>query len=123
MRPYVRLKDENGGYVNEYAGASEFLKEELYQKGYTDWSYNRLKDRPETDNTTKSYNVAANLQLDIDLSRGFKFTTSGMYITDNSTQEILRNKQSYYVRDLIQPVYPVRCGYRKIDQSFTGRCH
>ena len=100
MRPYVRLKDENGGYVNEYAGASEFLKEELYQKGYTDWSYNRLKDRPETDNTTKSYNVAANLQLDIDLSRGFKFTTSGMYITDNSTQEILRNKQSYYVRDL-----------------------
>ena len=98
--PYVRIKDEKGAYVNEFYGVSEFVKEDLQTKGYTDWSYNRLKDRTETDNRTTSYNIAANLKLDVDLPYGFKFTTSGMYVVDHSSQEILHNKSSYYSRDL-----------------------
>lgn len=100
MMPYVHIKDADGNYVNEYRGVSQLLKDDLVAKGYTDWSYNRLKDRGETDNHTNSYNIAANAQLDIDLTHGFKFTTSGMYIVDHAAQEILQRKSSYYVRDL-----------------------
>lgn len=100
IAPYVRIKDTKGKYVNEYYGVSQVLKEDLQAKGYSDWSYNRLKDRSEADNNTKSYNVAANLQLDVDLPFGFKFSTSGMYTIDHSTQEILYGKNSYYARDL-----------------------
>lgn len=100
MMPYVRIKDSDGNYVNEYSGLGQMLKDNLESRGYGDWSYNRLKDRAETDNETKSYNVALNAQLDIDLPWGFKFSTSGMYTIDHSGQEILRSKNSYYVRDL-----------------------
>lgn len=100
IRPYVHLTDENGNYVNEYRGVSQMLKEELETKGYGDWSYNRLKDRSETDNNTNSYNVTANLQLDFDLPFGLKFSTSGMYTIDHAKQEVLHKQNSYYVRDL-----------------------
>lgn len=100
MMPYVRIKDANGEYVNEYNGLSQLLKDDLQAKGYSDWSYNRLKDRAEVDNETKSYNVAFNAQLDIDLPLGFQFTTSGMYIIDHASQEVLNGSNSYYTRDM-----------------------
>lgn len=98
--PYVRIKDAEGNFVNEFYGVSQLMKEDLVSKGYGDWTYNRLKDRPLTENNTLSYNVAANARLDIDLFKGLKFSTGGMYIVDHAAQEILRTKESYYVRDL-----------------------
>lgn len=100
IRPYVHLTDAEGNYVNEYRSVSQMVKDDLESKGYRDWSYNRLKDRSETSNNTKSYNVAANVQLDFELPFGFKFTTSGMYTIDHAKQEILYGQNSYYVRDL-----------------------
>lgn len=100
MLPYVRLKDSDGNYVNEYHGVSQLVKDDLRAKGYRDWSYNRLQDRDETSDKTDSYNIAANMQLAIQLPYGFKFTTSGMYIIDHSRQEVFNTQNSYYVRDL-----------------------
>lgn len=100
MRPYVHLKDANGNYVNEYRSVSQMVKDDLSTKCYLDWSYNRLKDRSETDNNTKSYNVTANAQLEFELPFGFKFTTSGMYTIDHAKQEILYKQNSYHVRNL-----------------------
>lgn len=100
MRPYVAIKDANGNYINEFNGVSQFLKDNLQQKGFQNWSYNRLQDRDLTTNNTKSYNVAANLQLDFNLPFGFKFTTNGMYTVDHATQEVMYDRRSYYVRDL-----------------------
>lgn len=62
------------------------MKEDLVSKGYGDWTYNRLKDRPLTENNTLSYNVAANARLDIDLFKGLKFSTGGMYIVDHAAR-------------------------------------
>lgn len=100
IRPYVHLYDEQGNYVNEYRGVNQLLKDKLYSQGFQDWNYNRLQDRDLVDNVTDSYNVAANLALDIQLPLGFKFTTSGMYIIDHSKQDIYYDQESYYVRDL-----------------------
>lgn len=100
MMPYVHLLDENGNYVNEYKGVSQLWKDDLQKKGYGDWSYNRLKDRSEVEDNTKAYNVSANLALDFVLPLGFKFTTSGMFTVDHSTNEILNSRNSYYARDL-----------------------
>ncbi len=100
MKPYVHLYDDQGNYVNEYRGVNQLLKDNLYKKGYQDWSYNRIQDRDLVDNVTNSYNIAANLALDIQLPLGFKFTTSGVYIIDNSKQDIYYDQYSYYTRDL-----------------------
>ncbi len=100
MLPYVKLLDENGNYVNEYNSVSQLMKDDLESKGYGDWSYNRLKDRSMTDNKTNSYNVSTSAQLDIDIVKGLKFTTSGVYIIDHSDQSVLHSKDSYYTRDL-----------------------
>ncbi|MBR5349838.1 MAG: TonB-dependent receptor, partial [Prevotella sp.] len=100
MKPYVRLYDEQGNYVNEYRGVNQLLKDNLFNKGFQDWSYNRIQDRDMVDNVTNSYNVAANLALDVQLPYGFKFTTSGMYIIDHSKQDVYNDQYSYYVRDL-----------------------
>lgn len=98
--PYVHLTDNSGNYVNEYHGVSQLVKDDLLTKGYRDWSYNRLQDRSEVSDKTNSYNIAANLQLDIQLPYGFKFTTSGMYIIDHSRQEVFNSQNSYYTRNL-----------------------
>ncbi|MBR6944524.1 MAG: hypothetical protein IKH64_01050, partial [Prevotella sp.] len=100
IRPYVHLYDEQGNYVNEYRGVNQLLKDKLYTQGFQDWNYNRLQDRDLVDNVTDSYNVAANLALDVQLPYGFKFTTSGMYIIDHSKQDVYYDQESYYVRDL-----------------------
>lgn len=99
MLPYVKLLDEQGNYVNELHGYSQLKKDELEAMGYTDWSYNRLRDRGEVDNNTKTYNVAANLQLDFKLPFGFKFSTSGMYTIDHQSNEVLYSRNSYQVRN------------------------
>lgn len=100
MMPYVRIKDADGKFVNEYNGVSQVMKDNLESKGYRDWSYNRLQDRDEVDDHTNNYNISANASLDFDLTHGFKFTTSGMYIVDHSKQEVLYSRNSYYVRNL-----------------------
>ena len=99
MAPYTKLFNSDGSYANEMRSVSQFLKDELVAKGYTDWSYNRLKDRPETQNRTDAYNVSANMAIDFDLPWGFKFTTSGMYTVDHSANEVIYGRNSYYTRD------------------------
>jgi len=100
MLPYIRIKDGNGDYINEYNGTSQLQKDNMDAKGYSDWNYNRLQDRPLTDNKTTSHNVAANVQLDFDIIKGLRFTTTGAYIIDHSKQELLYGKNSYYVRNM-----------------------
>ena len=99
MAPYTRLFNADGSYANEMRSVSQFLKDDLVQKGYVDWSYNRLKDRAETTNETRSYNVSANAALEFKLPFGFQFTTSGMYTIDHSANEIINGRNSYTVRD------------------------
>lgn len=99
MLPYVKILDENGNYVNEHYGVSQMVKDDLESKGYTDWSYNRLRDRGMVDNNTQTYNVSANLQLDFALPYGFKFSTSGMFTVDHNTNEVLYGRNSYQVRN------------------------
>lgn len=99
VKPYVRFYDNDGNYVNEYHDHSQLLKDQLTGLGFIDWSYNRIKDRDEVSDNTDSYNIAANLQLQINLPLGFKFNTSGMYIVDHSRQEIFNSRLSYSVRN------------------------
>ncbi|WP_320018592.1 SusC/RagA family TonB-linked outer membrane protein [Labilibaculum manganireducens] len=98
--PYLNITDNSGNYSNEFTGVSQLMKEDLMQKGYTDWSFNRLKDRSLIEDKTQSYNVMTNAQLEINLLKGLTFSTSGMFILDQSIQEILNGENSYYVRDL-----------------------
>ena len=100
IKPYVKIKDSEGNYVNEINNISQVYKDFLVSRGYVNWAYNRLDDRDKTENNTKAYNVAANVQLDIDLFKGLKFTTSGMYTVDHSANNVIYKSNSYYVRDL-----------------------
>ena len=99
MAPYTKLFNADGTYANEFNGVSQFFKDDLMQKGYGDWNYNRLQDRGETTNETNAYNVSVNAALDFDLPWGFQFTTSGMYTVDHSANEIINGRNSYTVRD------------------------
>lgn len=100
LKPYVHFRDAQGNYVNEYNSTAQFLKDDLVAKGFTDWSYNRLKDRDEVDNNTNSYNITLNAALKVKLPYHFDFTTSGMYIVDYSRNEIFNSQRSYYTRNI-----------------------
>jgi Outer membrane receptor for ferrienterochelin and colicins len=109
--PYLNIVDNEGNYLNEFRGVSQLMKEDLMQKGYTDWSFNRLKDRSLVDDQTQGYNIMANAQLEVDLLKGLKFSTSGMFIVDQSIQEILYDRNSYYTRDLYNKFTYYDSGY------------
>ena len=100
IAPYTKLFNPDGSFANEMRSVSQFLKDDLVQKGYVDWNYNRLQDRDQTIDRTDSYNVSANMQLEFILPFGIKYTTSGMYTIDHSANEVINGRNSYYVRDL-----------------------
>lgn len=115
VKPYVHFKDSDGSYVNEFASYAQNIKDEMVAKGYQDWSYNRLKDRDEVNNTSKDYNIAFNAAIDIKLPLGFQITTSGMYIVDHNRQELYNSQKSYYTRNL----FNVYTSYDETTQTFV----
>lgn len=97
---YYRFEDENGDFVNQYYGLSQYKKEESSTLGFTDWGYNALEDRELVDDKLKSYNFALNAKFDFDLPFNIKLSTSGMYIVDNGEQNVLYGEDSYFVRTM-----------------------
>ena len=101
IRPYIKMLDEEGNYVNEYYGTQQSVKDDLVSKGYLDWSYNRLQERRMNDNTTKGNNLSANVNLTVDLFDGLNLTTGFVYETGTDKGEIYYPVESYYARNMI----------------------
>lgn len=101
MRPYVRLLDDDGNYLNEYYGIPQDRKDLLVQQGYMDWSYNRLQNRRMRDNTTKGHNISANLNLSVDILNGLNLSTGFVYETGADRKEDYSVPESYTARNTI----------------------
>lgn len=95
---YEKFVDDNGNYTNIYDSFSQASKDYYESVGFLDWSFNPLKDKEYVENTSKDYNIAANVKLDFKLPFNLKFSTSGMYIIDHSEEELYYDPESYYAR-------------------------
>lgn len=95
IRPYVRMLDEEGNYVNEYYGIQQPIKDALVAKGYLDWTYNRLQNRRLKDNTMKGNNISANLNLAVDLFDGLNLSTGFVYETGSEKRDDYNSPESY----------------------------
>lgn len=101
IRPYVRMLDNKGNYVNEFYGIPQNKKDELMQAGYLDWTYNRLQNRRMNDNTLKGSNVAANINLSVDVFDGLNLSTGFVYETGADKRENYHSLHTYYTRNMI----------------------
>ena len=101
IRPYVRMLDEDGNYVNEYYGTQQDIKDDMESKGYLDWDYNRLQDQRLNDNTIKGNNLSANINLTVDLFDGLNLSTGFVYETGADKGEVYYPLESYYARNTI----------------------
>lgn len=102
IRPYIRMLDENGNYVNEYNGyVQQSVKDDLTSKGYLDWDYNRLQTRKLNDNSLKGSNISANINLSADVFDGLNLSTGFVYETGADKKEDYHSLRTYYTRDLV----------------------
>ena len=101
IKPYVRMLDENGNYINEYYGVKQSIKDDLVSKGYLDWTYNRLQNQRLNDNTTKGNNLSANLNLTVDLFDGLNLSTGFVYETGADKGNNYSSIDTYKARNMI----------------------
>lgn len=102
IRPYIRMLDEQGRYVNEYAGVvQQSAKDDLSTKGYLNWDHNRLQNQRLNDNTLKGSNVTANINFSVDVFDGLNLSTGFVYEAGADKQDNYSPLESYRARDLI----------------------
>jgi TonB-linked SusC/RagA family outer membrane protein len=98
MKPYIRILDSSGNYVNEHKDISQYYKQLLQDSGWKDWSYNRLKEQRNNDYTSQSHTYAANLRLIYQPVTGLSYTFLTNYEKGFQKENTLHNEKSYYTR-------------------------
>lgn len=100
LRPYQRIVDENGSYVfHANTSVDHNLVKDLENLGLKDWSHNLLRERRENDNTTKSFNVNAGINLQYEILEGLTISTQGNYEIGSSRIRNHYNVSHYKTRD------------------------
>ena len=101
IKPYTRMLDEKGNYINEYIGVQQAIKDNLEQEGYLNWDYNQLQNQRLNDNVLKGSNVAANVNFSINIFDGLNLSTGFVYEVGSDKQENYSSPETYKARDLI----------------------
>jgi|GEM_PF-1521471 len=101
MKPYIRILDDNGNYVNEHKDVAQDFKELLQAAGWKNWSFNRLQEQRNNDNHSQSHTYAANLRLIVEPLKGLTYTLQANYEKGFQRQEDLYNERSYDTRHLV----------------------
>lgn len=99
--PYIRLKDDNGKNAPVYQSWRNDYKNDLYPNYLLNWNYiplDELHNKDATNNTSEyKLNFSASYKITNDLSIAASYQyLNGRYLVEND-----KDKNSYYVRDLV----------------------
>ena len=100
LKPYERIKDENGNKVPIYYGAPQHHKTHFVSKGFRNWDKYLIDELEDNNNKTKSVFVRLNLGYDYDIIEGLNFNSQLMGSTSNISIDNLAKANSYNVRDM-----------------------
>lgn len=101
ISPYLRLTDENKNPNSIIKDYSYKYKEEQKEMGLLDWHFKPLEERNLQNNISISQLLKAQLNITYDLFKDFKLSTSYQYKLSNSNATNHYDKDSYYVRSLV----------------------
>ncbi|ULT23549.1 hypothetical protein KUH03_30920 [Sphingobacterium sp. E70] len=88
--PLPIIKDYRSGYVNK-----------ALENGLLDWEYRPLEERSLIDRQSKQDELRVNASLRYSFLNNFNMHASYQYVKSRTNSTILYNKDSYYVRDLV----------------------
>lgn len=105
LLPYQLLVDEQGNGIS-YDRLNPAFTGTLGPV-YKDWTYNYLQEQALMDNTQKSNNYVATINLEVPLYKGLK--ASVMYSNERNFSDTRRyyDESSYYYRDLLNRFTPI----------------
>lgn len=112
--PYAKLADDAGNYL---------AVEKDYRKGFIDtagngllkdWQYFPLNDIKNVDNTIQQRELTLKLSFRYLINKNFHLDVSGRYEVEDNTRTNYSNKESYYVRNLINRFTIIENGLAKM---------
>ncbi|KUJ61295.1 hypothetical protein AR687_14010 [Flavobacteriaceae bacterium CRH] len=101
LRPYDMIADENGNGIDRYIIFRPEVAKGFEAKGYLPWTYNYLDELNYSDVITKGANIRLNASLTATVNSWLNFEASGMYTSIGNKTKSLSEKDSYFVRNMI----------------------
>lgn len=101
LQPYQMLLDGKGNYIYDYSLLNQDANTTLMKAGYYNYGVNILEDARLNKNTTRSNQQQARFNFNWKLLPGLQWTGSFYYSGQNNTNDLLYDKQSSYVRQLV----------------------
>ena len=105
MMPYQRLREDNGDLAHVPRGmwdaATIEQKIAMGNGAVLDMFYNPIQERELTNRTTETNSLLTNASIELTPTDWMKLTAALSYNTSNTRTETLSDKNSYYVRELV----------------------
>ena len=100
VKPYERIKDEDGNKVPIYYHVPQHHKTHFVSKGFRNWDKYLIDELDDNNNKTKSVFVRLNLGYDYKIMEGLTFNSQLMGSISDISIDNLAKANSYEVRDL-----------------------
>lgn len=102
LRPYQMLRDANGNSISRYYRYTPDTMQEMFESnGYLPWSYNHIDELNYNDDLYNTNLTRLTANLKYRALSWLNASLSGSYQIGNRQMESLRDKEGYYMRDLI----------------------
>jgi len=99
--PYSKLADANGNPLAIPYGYRSSYKDSVKKLGFLDWQYRPLDELKNSDNTTKAIDLLLNADARYRITSYLNFDLFYENESQDITDRIYRNQNTYYVRNLI----------------------
>ncbi|MFA4866797.1 MAG: SusC/RagA family TonB-linked outer membrane protein [Pedobacter sp.] len=101
LLPYQMLLDEGGNYVYDYSDFNKIENDRLMGLGYLDNGFNLLEENNIANNKTSGWGLKTRVGADWKIVKGLSLSNDFIYEKTTSDNKNLKNKNSFYVRDLV----------------------
>ncbi|WP_316837193.1 SusC/RagA family TonB-linked outer membrane protein [Pedobacter nutrimenti] len=109
LDPYQMLLNPQGGYVYNYSVTTPDQNKALAALGYPGYGNNALQDARENSSISKTFTINSRLNLNWELAKGLRWSTSFNYINNTGSNSNLEGAASSQARMLVSnygaPVY------------------
>ncbi|NGM72829.1 SusC/RagA family TonB-linked outer membrane protein [Sphingobacterium sp. SGL-16] len=101
LSPYTKLADINGNALSIIKDLRYPYVSNAQNNGLLDWDYRPLEDRNLVKKTGRMKEMRVNLGINYQFLNYFTFNGSYQYIKGDGTNSVQYDKDSFYVRDLV----------------------
>lgn len=127
LSPYIRLRDGNGNALPVIRDYRRAYVDQANEQGLLDWSYVPLENRWLEDRRTNSVSFRGGTSVNWTPLRGASVNVSYQLLRNGSSTENFYEKESYYVRNLVNRFTPLSGSspipYGDILQRFSNNAY